>query len=112
MDVTGTGAFLDRLAPIAQKQLLMILTETLTNIHRHAEAENVTVLFEESQDKILMTIEDNGRGFHKDLDYGDHHYGLRIMQTRAERSGGSLIVESEPGQGTRIMVSFPFIVQE
>lgn len=112
VDVTGTGTFLDRLAPLSQKQLLMILTEALTNIHRHAEAEKVTVLFEENQDKILMKIEDNGRGFHTDLDYGDHHYGLRIMRTRAERSGGSLIVESEPEQGTRIMVSFPFIVQE
>ena len=90
----------------------MILTEALTNIHRHADAEKVAVLFEQNQDKVLMTIEDNGRGFHTDLDYGGHHYGLRIMQTRAERSGGSLIVESGPGQGTRIMVSFPFIVQE
>ena len=112
VDVTGTGTFLDRLAPLSQKQLLMILTEALTNIQRHADAERTMVLFEEDQDKVLMTVEDNGRGFQTDLDHGNHHYGLRIMRTRAERSGGSLNVESKPGQGTRIIVSFPFAVQE
>jgi len=112
IDLSGVGRFLDRLVPLSQKQLLMILNEALTNIHRHAQAEKVMVMFEEVQDKVLMTIKDNGRGFQTDLDHGSHHYGLRIMRTRAERSGGSLIVESEPGQGTRIMASFPFIIQE
>ena len=112
VDVSGIGTFLDRLVSLSQKQLLMILNEALTNIHRHADAEKVMVQFEENQDKVLMTIEDNGRGFEMDMDYGNHHYGLRIMRTRAERSGGSLNVESEPGQGTRIMASFPFVVQE
>ena len=112
IDFSGGERFLNRLVPLSQKQLLMILNEALTNIHRHAQAEKVLVLFEEVQDKVLMTIKDNGRGFETDLDHGSHHYGLRIMRTRAERSGGSLIVESEPGQGTRIMASFPFIIQE
>jgi len=110
--VSGMGTYLDRLVSLSQKQLLMILNEALTNIHRHAEAEKVMIQFEEDQDKVLMTIEDNGRGFQTELDYGHHHYGLRIMRTRAERSGGSLIVESEPGQGTRIKASFPFRFQE
>ena len=112
VEVTGIGTFLDRLMPLSQKQLLMILNEALTNIHRHAGADKVLVLFEEDRDKILMTIEDNGRGFQTDLDHGGHHYGLRIMRTRAERSGGSLKVESEPGLGTRIIASFPYVVQE
>jgi len=112
VDVTGIGTFLDRLPILSQKQLLMILKESLTNIHRHADAEKVMVQFGEEHEKVLMMIEDNGQGFQADLDIGNYHYGLRIMRTRAERSGGSLIVESEPGQGTRITVSFPFVVQE
>lgn len=112
VDVAGLGMFLNRLIPLSQKQLLMILNEALTNTHRHAQADKVMVLFEEDQGRVLMTIEDNGRGFQTDLDHGSHHYGLRIMRTRAERSGGSLTVESEPGNGARIMASFPFIIQE
>lgn len=112
VDLRGAGVFLDRLTTLSQKQLLMILNEALANIHRHADAEKIMVQFMDNQDKVLMVIEDDGRGFQTNLDTGNHHYGLRIMRTRAERSGGSLNVESEPGLGTRITALFPFDVQE
>ena len=110
--VLGSGDFLNKLPVLSQKQVSMILNEALTNTHRHAQAANVKVRFEDEQSQVLMEIEDDGRGFQTDVELGSQHYGLRIMRTRAERSGGSLSVVSAPGQGTKIKALFPFKLQE
>ncbi len=59
--------------------------------------------------RIEVTIQDNGRGFDLDSDQqsGWGGFGLRFMSERAERVGGSLRIESGPGQGTRVVVSLP-----
>ena len=54
-----------------------------------------------------MQIKDNGRGFNPDEAQGDKHFGLEIMQARAERSGGRLEIISSPGAGTEVKASFP-----
>ena len=110
--ILGSGDFLNKLPALSQKQVFMILNEALTNIHRHAQAASVKVRFEDMQNQVLMEIEDNGKGFQADVEQGSQHYGLRIMRTRAERSGGSLSVISAPGQGTKIKAIFPFELQE
>ena len=55
--------------------------------------------------RCLILIEDDGIGINKKI-YGSpgEHIGLTIMQERASRIGGTLRVESEPGEGTRIML--------
>jgi len=110
--ILGSGDFLNKLPALSQKQVSMILNEALTNTHRHAQAGSVKLRFEEEQSQILMEIEDDGQGFQADVEQGNQHYGLRIMRTRAERSGGSLSVVSTPGQGTKIIALFPFEFQK
>lgn len=105
--VTGVGPSLSRLTALAQKQLLMIISEALTNIQRHAEAENVSLHFCADQDSLHVTIEDDGKGFQPEMIKGNHHLGLRIMRTRAERSGGKVDIVSSPGKGTRVNACFP-----
>lgn len=105
--VTGVGPSLSRLTALAQKQLLMIISEALTNIQRHAEAENVSLHFCADQDSLHVTIEDDGKGFQPEMIKGNHHLGLRIMRTRAERSGGTVDIVSSPGKGTRVNACFP-----
>jgi signal transduction histidine kinase len=51
-------------------------------------------------------VEDDGDGFDPQAIQGSHQLGLRLMRARAERSGGSLLVESAPGEGTRVVVGF------
>lgn len=105
--VTGVESAHTRLTALAQKQLLMIISEALTNIQRHAEAENVSLHFCADQDSLHVTIEDDGKGFQPEMIKGNHHLGLRIMRTRAERSGGTVDIVSSPGKGTRVNACFP-----
>lgn len=105
--VTGVESAHTRLTALAQKQLLMIISEALTNIQRHAEAENVSLHFCADQDSLHVTIEDDGRGFQPEMIKGRHHLGLRIMRTRAERSGGTVDIVSSLGKGTRVNACFP-----
>lgn len=105
--VTGVESAHTRLTALAQKQLLMIISEALTNIQHHAEAENVSLHFCADQDSLHVTIEDDGKGFQPEMIKGNHHLGLRIMRTRAERSGGTVDIVSSPGKGTRVNACFP-----
>ncbi len=105
--VTGVESAHTRLTALAQKQLLMIISEALTNIQRHAEAENVSLHFCADQDSLHVTIEDDGKGVQPEMIKGNHHLGLRIMRTRAERSGGTVDIVSSPGKGTRVNACFP-----
>jgi two-component system nitrate/nitrite sensor histidine kinase NarX len=92
---------------LIQAQAVHIVREALANVRRHAEARCVEVRVERSNGDTRFTIQDDGRGFDPQADKGSSHLGLSIMQARAERSGGTLTVESTPGAGTRVIASFP-----
>ncbi len=95
------------LPPLMQTQAMHILRESLTNIRRHAEAQHVAVRVERVNDHAQFTIEDDGCGFDPQAIVSDAHLGLTIMRARAERSGGTLKVESAKGVGTKVMAMFP-----
>ena len=83
-----------------------IIQESLTNIIKHAKASRVNILLEHQGDKIFLVVGDNGIGFNqetirkKSLEY--KHLGLFGMEERAAIIGGFLVIESSPGQGTKI----------
>jgi len=95
------------LPPLMQTQAMHIVRESLTNIRRHAQAQYVVVRVERVNDHARFTIEDDGNGFDPQAIVGDAHLGLIIMRARAERSGGTLKVESAKGVGTKVMAMFP-----
>ena len=90
-----------------QMQVIHIIRGALSNIHRHAGARQINLRVERQNGAAWFIIEDDGVGFDPRLTLDDHHLGLHIMRTRAERSGGQLTIESTPGQGTRILACFP-----
>ncbi len=97
------------LAPSARVQVLRIVQEALTNARKHAEAHCVRVSLEVSDKQALVRIADDGRGFplSRLLSPDFARYGLRTMRERAQAVGGSLRIESLPGEGTRIIVHVP-----
>ncbi len=95
------------LTAVTQKQALHILREALINIRRHAQASQVTVSLTPTDDAITLTVTDDGIGFTLNRVDAQHHLGLTIMRTRAERSHGELSIDSAPGEGTRITAVFP-----
>jgi len=99
-----------KLSPVAELQLLRIAQEALTNVRRHAKATHVLVKLDNSDNSVDMTIKDNGKGFVlSDLEKSPPGYhGLTIIKERAEGLGGTLTINTNPGQGTEVKISLPF----
>ncbi len=91
-------------------QVLRIIQEALANIRKHSEANAVRVLMRAGSDKHYMVlVEDDGIGIQNKVMEGGpgEHLGLSILQERAARIGGDLKIESETGEGTRVILRFP-----
>jgi PAS domain S-box-containing protein len=83
-----------------------IAQEALTNIRRHACAQNVTVGVRGDEHVLVVRIADDGRGFHSRPDEPGH-LGLVSMRERAEMAGGWFRFESQGGGGTVVEFSLP-----
>ena len=92
-------------------EVLRIIQEALNNIRKHSQAQNVRLLLRaKPQGDHLILIEDDGIGIDasKSNDKKRDHYGLNIMAERTKRINGDLKIESEPGEGTRIILTFNY----
>jgi signal transduction histidine kinase len=94
------------LAPRVQVELLRIVSEALTNVHKHADATTVRISAEVDRGELLISITDNGHGFVPDEAF-DQGLGLRGMRERARLVSGSLLVASELSGGTTVQVRVP-----
>jgi signal transduction histidine kinase len=81
-----------------------VVQEALHNCARHAAAHNVSVEVREQPSQIVLTVEDDGRGFDARRVRG---LGLVGMEERVHHLGGTLRVKSRPGAGTTIAVVLP-----
>ncbi|MEX1071550.1 MAG: GAF domain-containing sensor histidine kinase [Anaerolineales bacterium] len=86
-------------------ELVHISQEILTNIRKHSYARNVNISLKRADERVLLTIQDDGIGF--DLQTKGSGYGLGNMRERAEGLGADINVQSEKGRGTRIELSIP-----
>ena len=88
-------------------QVFYIIQEALANIRKHSGAHNVRILLNNEGDLYTVLIEDDGLGM-AGVAGGmpGEHAGLAIMRERAGRLPGQLVIESEPGEGTRIVLIF------
>jgi signal transduction histidine kinase len=94
-------------APLAVKEVLYrIAQEALHNTVRHARAHTVDLTLEQGPGELELRVADDGRGFDPDGDFPGH-LGLRSMRERATALGGTLELESAPGQGTRLRARIP-----
>jgi PAS domain S-box len=90
------------------RQLFYIFREILNNIEKHANASQVSMAMTWAREALNLVIFDNGSGFDLDkVQYGSH-YGLKFMRERAELLNGSLIIQSEVGLGTKIILEVPY----
>jgi len=94
------------LPPLVQHHLLRITREAVNNAIKYAQASRIDVTLGISVDAVHLAIVDDGRGF----DLGEAsalegHFGLRGMRERAKKLGAAYEVLSEPGKGTRIVLT-------
>lgn len=88
-------------------QVYYIIQEALANIRKHASARNVRILLNNEDDLYTVLIEDDGLGMAgPEEPMPAEHAGLAIMRERTERLPGQIVIESEPGEGTRIVLIF------
>lgn len=97
----------ERLPDPIETALYRIVQEALTNVARHAQARSVSVLVERRANDIVAVIEDDGQGFEPGHAHRDGRLGLLGIRERAELLGGSLTIESSPGQGTSLFIRLP-----
>jgi signal transduction histidine kinase len=88
-------------------ELLAIAREALANVARHAAADHAWLRVTAAGDTVRLEVEDDGIGFDTDAQIGRAHHGLANLRSRAEGLGGSLVLTSQRGTGTRIIVSVP-----
>jgi two-component system sensor histidine kinase UhpB len=87
-----------------------ILQEQLNNIVKHAAAKNVTIALhllhdDNNNQSVELSIKDDGKGFNPSKKRNG--VGLRNIISRAELFGGTVVIQSEPGQGCELKVVFP-----
>ena len=87
--------------------LFHICQEALANVAKHANAKNVQVAVWTTQDRVLMEISDDGKGFDADRIKSSIGHGLANMHTRAHSVGGEVDISSTPNEGTTILVWVP-----
>jgi signal transduction histidine kinase len=100
-----------RLPPELESTLFRVSQEAITNIARHAEASSVLIQVEEREGELSFEIEDDGKGFDPAAAQSPERrrvsFGLLGMRERLELLGGTLTIESAPGEGTRITARAP-----
>ncbi len=98
---------LPELLPATSAHLLAMTREGLSNVARHSGATRASLELSAEDGTLRLIIGDNGRGFDASEARGRQQHGLANLRSRAEAMGGSLIVQSEPGAGTRLEARIP-----
>jgi PAS domain S-box-containing protein len=87
--------------------LFRIFQETLTNVSRHANAENIWVRLCEHDGAYTLTVRDDGVGISRDDRIKPTSHGLRGMRERAQQLGGDVSIEGKPAEGITLVASIP-----
>jgi len=103
----------NHLPPDVDITCFRIVQEALTNVARHAEATHVRVTLTRQGNRLMLAIEDNGRGFNVAQAKSRARTGISIgllgMEERARLVGGEMTITSSPKTGTRLAASLPLI---
>ncbi|AXU16538.1 sensor histidine kinase [Streptomyces clavuligerus] len=93
----------------AQSALLRIAQGALANVREHADASDAALTLSHLDDQVVLDIADNGGGFvpAEVAAPGARGHGLAAMRARVRQLGGTLTVESAPGEGTVVSAAVP-----
>jgi signal transduction histidine kinase len=95
------------LSPEQGVELLSLVREALSNAARHARARRIEVRLRPIDGASELSVADDGVGFDPALVARGGHHGLANMPVRAAAIGGTYLIQSAPGEGTRIIVRLP-----
>jgi signal transduction histidine kinase len=92
----------DHYHPEQKLLVFRVVQELLNNIVKHANADKIVVSIDDETEKLVIRVQDNGRGFNTELQrsYPNQGLGLRNMHNRLKLAKGYISFQSEPGKGT------------
>ncbi len=96
-----------RLEPYLEVMLFRAIQELLGNAARHSQGSIVKVILDMGEERVRVSVDDNGRGFDPDTVKQGSSLGLKLIQERAEMLGGSFEMDSAVGKGARISFAVP-----
>ena len=112
MEESGEPRELDA---VVERAVIRIVGEALRNVAQHAGASTAKVGLLYDQDGVVVTVEDDGKGFDVDETFRGAedrgHFGVVGMRERAEAASGHLVVRSEPGKGSIVRASIPYATE-
>jgi len=94
--------------PSVLHKVVGILREALTNTVKHANASSVSIALFWGEKTIKISIQDDGQGFNVYEQGAPGHFGLAIMQERAQEINGHLTIHSESNRGTAVNLELPY----
>lgn len=109
VDLQAVGT-VGRMAPEVETAVYRIIQEALTNVFKHAQAANVSIVLKREGKQLRIIIEDDGAGFNPNLvDRGgaSPHLGLSGIFERLSLIGGTMVIESAPGSGATLFIQVP-----
>lgn len=104
VDVAADGVPED-LSDQYKTSIYRVVQEALHNCEQHAHAKHLRVTVRRQEDSLVLSIQDDGRGFQPETERG---MGLLGIEERINNLGGTLTIDSELGNGTLIMARLPF----
>ena len=107
--VTGTPT---RLSGPVEMNLLRIAQEAVANAIKHGRARQIHVNLQYDPKRVCLSVADDGEGFSEKATPQAGHFGLLDMRERAQSLGSRLVLDTAPGQGTRIAVEAPVDTHE
>src|SRR6266487_1621701 len=106
INVTVTGNE-RRLEPYLEVMLFRAIQELLGNAARHSQANLVKIMLDLGEDRVRVSVDDNGKGFDTDSIQQSNSLGLKLIGERAEMLGGNFEIDSNIGKGTRVSFAVP-----
>lgn len=85
-----------------------VAQEALNNAARHAQAHAVHISVRQELERILLTVADDGHGFHPN---GVRGFGILGMEERVNHLGGVFAIQSQPGRGTKLSIELPLAAE-
>ncbi|MDX1463160.1 MAG: sensor histidine kinase, partial [Marinirhabdus sp.] len=97
----------ERLDNALEISIFRIIQELVTNIIKHAQASEASIVINQYDDSINIIIEDNGRGFEVRSFASTDGMGLSSIERRIEQLEGTLEIDSTVGKGTHVLIDIP-----
>jgi signal transduction histidine kinase len=107
ISLAGSEASVADLPVALATALFHICQESLANIAKHAKASRVHINLWAVEDRVLLEIKDNGKGFDLTHSHSTLGHGLNNMNRRARKVGGDVEITSAAGEGTTILAWVP-----